>query len=199
MPRDTKKSTQAADDNGSYHMVECTGGGCDGNGCIVWSRIWLPERIPKNFLTRPFLCGFCAHDKIAETGTPQLEGRARFEADAMQQYGRRDNVRIVGLDDGGSNEDPYEEVIKVACYCGVNVKRDDISVCHRLPSRNGGKRPLIARFVRREKKIELMRNKKNLKSHSVNIYLNDDVTPLRSKILFFVTQRPYHQICPVGE
>ena len=58
MVRDTKKSTQIADQNGSYHMVEWTGDGCEGNACIVWSRIWLPERIPKNLLARPFLCGF---------------------------------------------------------------------------------------------------------------------------------------------
>ena len=53
---------------------------------------------------------------------------------------------MVGLDDEVSNEDQYEEVIKVASYCGVRLKTDDILVCHWVPSRNGGKRPLIARF-----------------------------------------------------
>ena len=37
-------------------------------------------------------------------------------------------MRIIGLDDGGSNEDPYEELIKVAGYCGVSLKRNNISV-----------------------------------------------------------------------
>ena len=49
-------------------------------------------------------------------------------------------MRIVVLDDGGSNEDPYKEGIKVAGYCGVSLKGDNISVCHRLLSKNGGKR-----------------------------------------------------------
>ena len=83
-------------------------------------------------------------DKISErssqAGAPVVDGETSFVANAVQQYGRQYNVRIVGLDDGGSNEDPYEEVIKVAAYSGVSLKREDISVCHRLTSRNGGKR-----------------------------------------------------------
>ena len=45
-----------------------------------------------------------------------LEGQASVEGDAILQYGARDNVRIVALDDEGSNEDPYDEVIKAAGY-----------------------------------------------------------------------------------
>ena len=76
---DTKKSTLVADENGSYHMVKCTGDGCERNGCIVWSKMWLPERIPKGFLARPLLCGLWPHNKISETssqaGAPVLEGK----------------------------------------------------------------------------------------------------------------------------
>ena len=183
--RNTKKTTQTTDETGSYHMVECTGDGSDGSGCIVWSRIWLPERIPRNFMKRPFLCGFWANDTLKNVVHNPVNAKvdARFEADVIEQYGRRDNIRIVGLEDGGNTEDPYQEVVKVAQYCGVKLQKEDISICHRLPSRNG-KRTLIARFVRREKKIEMMRNKKKLKEHGKQIYLNDDITPLRSRILF---------------
>ena len=93
-------------------------------------------------------------------------------------------MRIVGLDDGSSNEDPYEEVIKVAGYSGLSLKRDSISVCRQLLSRNGRDQPLNAHFVRREEKIEMMRNKKNLKSQLARICLKHDVTPVRSRILF---------------
>ena len=48
---------------------------------------------------------------------------------------------------------------------------------------------MIARFVRREK-IELMRSKKNLKSQPAKIDLNDDVTPLRLRILFSLRRDP---------
>ena len=137
---------------------------------------------PKN--PRPFLGGFCVQEKISErssqAGSPVLEGQTNFEPNANQQYGRQKNVRLVGLDDGGSNEDSYEALTKVAGYRGVSLKRNNISVCHRQLSRNGGKWSLIARFVRGEKKMELMRNKKNLKSQPTKIYLNVDVTPFRS-------------------
>ena len=180
-------------------MMECTGDGCEGNGCIVWSIVWLLDSIPRNFLARPFLCRFGAHAKISERSSQAvatvLEGQANFKADAIQQYGRRDNVRIVGLDDGGCNEDPCDEVINVAGLSGESFEREDIKVCHRLLFRNGDKRPLIAGFVRREKKIKLMRNKKNKQSQSAKIYLIDDVTSLRLRIPFFA-QRSNHQICP---
>ena len=93
------------------------------------------------------------------SGCPSTGGKASFEADAIQQYGRQDKVRIVGLDDGGNNEDPYEDVITVVEYCGESLKGVKIRVFHRLFSRKGGKRPFIARFVRKEKKIELIRKK----------------------------------------
>ena len=181
-------------------MMECTADGCEGNGCIVWSIVWLLDSIPKNFLDRTFLCGSFAHAKISERSSqavaPVLKGQASFKADTIHQYGRRDNVRIVGLDDGGSNEDLCDEVINVAGLSGESFEREDIEVCYRLPLRNGDKRPLIAGFVGREKKIKLMRNQKNLQSQSAQLYLNDDVTSLLLRIPFF-PQRSNHQICPI--
>ena len=50
-----------------------------------------------------------------------------------------------------------------------------------------GKRPLIDRFVRREK-LELRPNKKHLQSQSAKTYLNDYVTPLHLRILFSLSR-----------
>ena len=67
-------------------------------------------------------CGFCAHDKISErSSAPVLEGQPIFETVEIQQYGRRDNVRIVGLDEVGSIKNPYKEVIKMTSYCRVSL------------------------------------------------------------------------------
>ena len=49
-----------------------------------------------------------------------------------------------------------------------------------LPSGGAGPKPLIAKFVRRETKHQLMKNRRNLKN--TNIFVNDDLTPLRSKV-----------------
>ena len=54
----------AKKDEGSNHLVECTGPGSDGSGCVIWTNIWVPMLIPKNFFSRHFLCGFCAVEEL---------------------------------------------------------------------------------------------------------------------------------------
>ena len=51
-------------EEGSNHLFECTGPGVDGSGCVIWTNIWVPTLIPKNFFSRPFLCGFCAVEEL---------------------------------------------------------------------------------------------------------------------------------------
>ena len=72
----------------------------------------------------------------------------------------------------------------MAADLGVSIKPDDISVSHRLPAARGNTRPIIAKFVRRETKTSLMKNKKSLKSkdNRKNVYVDEDLTPLRAKL-----------------
>ena len=75
-------------------------------------------------------------------------------------------------------------VIAIASDMDVRIDEHDICVSHRLQkSRSMQERPIIVRFVRRDTKIEIMRKKKTLRtidSHR-NTFINDDLTPLRSK------------------
>ena len=90
------------------------------------------------------------------------------------------------------NEDVYQAVIDVAEKAGCQVSRADISICHRVPSRNvkpGQGRPIIAKFVRRQTKIGLMTNKKKLKDSENKIYINDDLTLLRARLAKALRQR----------
>ena len=52
------------DEDGKNHLIECSGPGQDGNGCVAWVPVWLPTRLPKNFTERPFLCGYCAFTRV---------------------------------------------------------------------------------------------------------------------------------------
>ena len=177
-------------EEGMMHLIECNGDGVNGNGCVAWTSIWLPMKLPRGFNERRFLCGFCAmaeveqmKEKLAksqQTSQPDQVLRSVLSSDAIEQYGRRDNIRIFGVADV-PDEDPYNTVIKVASEAGVTINRSDISVCHRLPARIGPK-PIIAKFVRREVKTALMRGKGHLKRKQSNIFINDDITPLRSKL-----------------
>ena len=165
----------AKKDEGSNHLVECTGPGIDGSGCVIWTNIWVPMLIPKNFFSRSFLCGFCAVEELKKNQSSAAGDLSPvIEADSIEQYGRRENVSILGVVEE-PGEDVFAKVVSVAEKAGVSITKNDVSTCHRLPSGGAGPKPLIAKFVRRETKHQLRKNKRNLKN--TNIFVNDDLTP----------------------
>ena len=108
-----------------------------------------------------------------------------FELDRLAQYSQGENVRLHGVPET-ADENTNDVVIAIASDMDVRIDEHDICVSHRLQkSRSMQERPIIVRFVRRDKKIEIMRlrKKKTLRtidSHR-NTFINDDLTPLRSK------------------
>ena len=83
-------------------------------------------------------------------------------------------MRIFGVEEE-PGEDVFAKVVSVAQKTGVSKTKNDVGVCHRLPSGGIGHKPLIAKFVRRETNHHLMKNKRNLKN--TNIFVNDNLTP----------------------
>ena len=83
--------------------------------------------------------------------------------DRLQQYSRRANVRVFGIAET-ADEKTNDIIVKVAGDMGVDITERDISVSHRIGKNMGTKpRPIIAKFVRRDTKTAIMRNKRNLK------------------------------------
>ena len=80
--------------------------------------------------------------------------------DELEQYTRRDNVKIHGLPKS-DNEDTIEQVVQLAKKAGVVIDANDISIAHRLPGNRHANKPrtIIAKFVRRVKRTDLMRKK----------------------------------------
>ena len=103
----------------------------------------------------------------------------------LDQTECRENVRLHGVPEtAGENTD--DVVIGIAHDMGVDISSNDISASHRLPkSRTMKERPIIVKFVRRNTKTTLMMNKKTLRTidRYRHIYINDDLTPLRSRML----------------
>ena len=65
------------------------------------------------------------------------------------------------------------------------ISKTDISICHRVPSRNLKKdegRPILVKIVRRQLKRGLMANKKSLEDCEEKIFINDDITLLRARL-----------------
>lgn len=86
----------------------------------------------------------------------------KYEHDKMEQYSRRENLRISGWEE---EEDESEEVLEAkviehADTIGVKIEQDDISVVHRLGRPREGGRPVIVRFCHRKKRNEIMQNEK---------------------------------------
>ena len=108
-----------------------------------------------------------------------------FELDRLAQYSWRENVRLHGVPET-ADENTNDVVIALASDMGVHIDEHDICISHRLQtSRSMQERPIIVRFVRRDTKIDMMRKKKTLRTidRYRNTFVNDDLTPLRSKML----------------
>lgn len=117
--------------------------------------------------------------------------KQRFDIDRLEQYSRKDSIRIQGIEEN-RDEKTNDIVVKLAKDIGVNIQDRDISVSHRLPQRagrgrNGATRPkpLIVKFVRHDTKVAIMQKKKQLKNKEGyrNVFIDDDLTPLRNKML----------------
>lgn len=112
----------------------------------------------------------------------------RYEIDRLEQYSRRESVRIVGLGGDTDEEDLQQKVLDIAQELDVNLKADDISVVHRTGKklhRPNRPRDVIVKFTTRRAKSDIMKQKKKLKRNDgfKGVFLNDDLTPLRSKLL----------------
>ena len=79
------------------------------------------------------------------------------------------------------NEGTYPKLISAVSQASITIKKDDISVCHRVPRRNVS-RSIIAKFVRRVVKFSVLTATKKLRDAGSNVYINDDVTLLRPNI-----------------
>ena len=107
------------------------------------------------------------------------------ELDGSQQYQRINNLIISGIPQY-EREDTDEIVMQLGRAIGVDIEKRDIDVSHRLQRNAKNQVPIIVKFVRRTKKIEILKNRRKLKeinsSHIVKgsknekIYINEHLT-----------------------
>lgn len=109
----------------------------------------------------------------------------KVETEELKQNTRKENVKIFGLTED-QGEDLVTKVVSLARDINVELKPEDISICHRLHGNGKQPRPVILRFLRREMKTKLMQGKKKKlrkNSNLRNIYITDDLTQIRNKIV----------------
>lgn len=111
----------------------------------------------------------------------------------MEQYTRRNSIRIYGIDDQ-QREETYEKsrelVIKMLNdKLSINLTSKDIDVAHRLGKfLTDGNRPIICKFVRRSTKFEVLAVRRRLKGSS--IVIREDLTTKNAKLLETVSAKP---------
>ena len=132
--------------------------------------------------------------------------QSRYKEDELEQYTRKENVRISGIEEenGAETEDQLvEKVCKLVATSGTSIKESDISTAHRLGRvrQQGEARPVIVRFVSRRKKAELLRSKALLRNHDThrNIFVNEDLTHLRYRLFKCAREKCQHTFIRDGK
>ena len=134
-----------------------------------------------------------ANEKLA-TENAELEKRvATVESgnDNLEQYSRRNSLRISGFEEI-PNENTDDIVLSVAHYLNVHLDHRDIDRSHRV-GKTGQKdasgqakhRAIIVKFATYNARQRLYSKRKDLQESELgNIFLNEDLTKTRSKLLF---------------
>lgn len=119
------------------------------------------------------------------------------EINDLQQYTRRNNIEISGIDEK-QDEDTDKIVMSVAAAVGVNISQSDIDISHRLPRRSDQANkpsPIIVRFTRRTVRNKIYQQRKHLRTNPTKIigntntnsvYINENLSPF-NKRLFYLT------------
>lgn len=120
-----------------------------------------------------------------------------YQLDDLQQYSRRECLEISGIPKLPDDK-PEQLVTELGALAGVEITHQDISVAHRLPDTKKTKNRIIVKFVRRDKKDELFKNRRKLIKSSggqlpslikaeirskERVFINESLTPYRRKLL----------------
>ena len=111
-----------------------------------------------------------------------------FKLNRQEQYIRRENILIYGVEENKEDNDDGEKVLfKIADELEIDLKDNEIQRVHPLGQRrrnNENPRPIIARFVSYKKRYEFLTNKRELKNIEgrQHVFVSEDFTPLWYKL-----------------
>ena len=132
--------------------------------------------------------------------------RLRDDHDALEQYGRRNNLRVSGIPEPNLQPDQIEDTTSTVVKLANEVlkvvpplQNSDIEVSHRLKksrhARDNEPRSIIVRFRSKHERFRVISNRKQLKDYNVTndskIFINEDLTAMRAKL--FSTIRTLHK------
>lgn len=107
---------------------------------------------------------------------------AAERADRNEQYSRRNNIKILFVEETGKSEAAEESEKKVLAVLhdklGLrHIRSEDIEAAHRVgEKKDGSTRPIIVKFVSRKTKAEVIRNRRKLKNCKPKVVIVEDLT-----------------------
>ncbi|KAK6182060.1 hypothetical protein SNE40_009826 [Patella caerulea] len=112
--------------------------------------------------------------------TLQLNGMLNERCDDLEQYGRRNCIRISGITET-PNEIVENKVIEVLKQVIPAIAPNDIQNSHRVGKPiMGNPKKIIVRLSSYKTKVSIMRGKKVINTAEDNIYINEDLTLVQS-------------------
>ena len=142
----------------------------------------------------------------SDSANLKMQGVKEIEkVDALEQYGRRQNLEIVGVS-VKDNENTNAIVLEVARLMNVKVEPHHISISHRLPIKlkdpvDSARKPhpvILARFTNRDIRNQLFANRNLLRSAKLSnfsvpgtekIFVNENLTEMRKRLFWMVKQK----------
>lgn len=119
--------------------------------------------------------------------------QVEYDNDSLEQYSRRNSLRISGVSEE-INEDTDSVIMKIAEELDVPLAPSDIDRSHRVgkideqQGRNGKRRhrDILVKFATYNARRRLFIKRKDLRDmeHMKHLYVNEDLTKLRSKLLY---------------
>ena len=126
----------------------------------------------------------------------QVENRVDFiesSHDALEQYGRRNNLVISGIPDSVQNSDLELTVASVLSDIDINVELKEVEDCHRIGKSNNGSKKTIIRFINRKyckkallkrKQLERIDLKKHKFLSGTRIFINENLKVKNEHLAF---------------
>ncbi|XP_046551755.1 uncharacterized protein LOC124261474 [Haliotis rubra] len=115
-----------------------------------------------------------------------LRVELHLKTDELEQYSRRNSLRISGIKEpkwGEEDENIEEVVLEVLKDVHSDISPTYIDRCHRVgKKRREQNRSILVKFVSYWDRNKVIRNKFKLKGKRDNIYINEDLTKYRNHL-----------------
>ena len=100
---------------------------------------------------------------------------AKYEHDDLNQQGRKESLRLYGVQvkEKETNEELMQTALKKIAEADVPISEADISGCHRQGVVKDGMQPILIKFVRRNKRNEVL--SKNAKLRAKGLGAREDL------------------------